>query len=424
MLIVDYFASFASPQDWWEFLKGSIKEESISFSRQKRRRLCRDHVLLTNKLISLRHRLVNGDNSVLDSIQDIECRLKATYTKKIEGILIRSRAEWLEEGERPSRYFFRLQSSCVQKSHMPSTFDSSGAVVSSQKEIEQAHVDFYSSLFSQELIDLNLQDDLLSSLSRQLSPHQASLCEGAGTVDEITFAVKNMDMNKSPGPDGLTVEFYRKFWDLLSLHLVRIYNACFSMKKSNTRVIFKKGDRKALKNWSPISLLNVDYKICSKAISVRLSKVLELIVDPDQTCYVPGRIISSNLHILRDILDYIERTDETGILLSLDQEKAFDRVDRTFLQNLLICFGFGSSFCHWIYTFYNGANMRVIVNEWLTEPIPLSRGVRHGDSISLMLYIFCVESFASKICACPEIEGFLLPGANGLQYKVGVLMTV
>ena len=100
------------------------------------------------------------------------------------------------------------------------------------------------------------------------------------------------------------------------------------------------------------------------------------------------------LFLVGDILDYIEHTDETGILLSLDQEKAFDRVDRTFLQNLLICFGFGPSFCHWIYTFYNGANMRVIVNKWLTEPIPL------------MLYIICVESLASKICAWPEIEGF------------------
>ena len=71
-----YFASFPSPQDWWEFLKVSIKEESISFSRQKRRQLCRDRVFLTNKLISLRQRLVNGDNFVVDSIQDIECRLK------------------------------------------------------------------------------------------------------------------------------------------------------------------------------------------------------------------------------------------------------------------------------------------------------------------------------------------------------------
>ena len=70
--------------------------------------------------------------------------------------------------------------------------------------------------------------------------------------------------------------------------------------------------------------------------------------------------------------------------MSLDQEKAFDRVNRTFFQNLLVHFGFRPSFCHWINTFYKGANMRVIVNERLTEPIPLSRGVRQGDSLSTM----------------------------------------
>ena len=64
--------------------------------------------------------------------------------------------------------------------------------------------------------------------------------------------------------------------------------------------------------------------------------------------------------------------------------------------------------------------MRVIVNEWLTDSIPLSRGVRQGDSLSPMLYILCVECLVCKISSCPDIEGFLLPGAGGLQYKVGV----
>ena len=104
---------------------------------------------------------------------------------------------------------------------MSSIYDSSGAQVSSQEEIEQAHVDFYSCLFSEELVDLNFQNHLLSSLSRQLSPDQLSLCEGALTIHEISFAVKNMNTNKSPGPDGLTVEFYRKFWDVIAS-----FNSC------------------------------------------------------------------------------------------------------------------------------------------------------------------------------------------------------
>ena len=224
------------------------------------------------------------------------------------------------------------------------------------------------------------------------------------TLDEMTFPLKKMNSNKAPGPDGLSVEFYVKFWDRLGPYLCRVLNACYragemceSMKTSNRRVIFKKGDCKNLKNWRPISLLNVDYKICSKVLSLRLSRVLEFIVDPDQTCSVPGRKITSNLHILGDVLDHIDRTNETGILISLDQEKAFDRVNRTFLLNLLSRFGFGPSFCFWINTLYNGANMRIIVNEWLSDTIPLSRGVRQGDSLSPLLYILCVETLACKI---------------------------
>ena len=140
--------------------------------------------------------------------------------------------------------------------------------------------------------------------------------------------------------------------------------------------------------------------------------MLDSIVDPDQTCSVPGRTITSNLALLRDTLDYIERTNETGILISLDQEKAFDRVDRTFLMNLLQHFGFGPSFCNWISTLYHGANMQILVNGWLSDKVNLLRGVRQGDSLSPMLYVLCVEVLACKIRNSPSIEGFLLPGGQ------------
>ena len=69
----------------------------------------------------------------------------------------------------------------------------------------------------------------------------------------------------------------------------------------------------------------MDYKIISKVITLRLSRVLHRIIEPDQTCSIPGRSIFSNVYLIRDVLDYIEQTDEAAILVSLDQEKAFDR---------------------------------------------------------------------------------------------------
>lgn len=130
------------------------------------------------------------------------------------------------------------------------------------------------------------------------------------------------------------------------------------MKGSVTRFIYKKRDDiKNLKNWCPISLRNVDYMVISKVLTLRLAKVLEFIENPDQTCSVPGRIIFSNVTLLRDIIDFIQETDECAILVSLDQEKAFDRVDRTFLLQLLEIYGFGPDFCRWITTLYDDAFM-------------------------------------------------------------------
>ena len=116
-----------------------------------------------------------------------------------------------------------------------------------------------------------------------------------------------------------------------------------------------------------------------------MAKVLGSIIDPDQTCSVLGRSIFSNLGLLRDTLVLIERTNEPEILVSLDQEKAFDRVDRSFLLNLLKLFGFGPWFCKCISTLYNGAYMQVLVNDFLSDPIPLQRGVRQGDALSPVL---------------------------------------
>ena len=155
------------------------------------------------------------------------------------------------------------------------------------------------------------------------------------------------------------------------------------MKGSVTRLNFnKRGDVKHLKNWRTICLLNVDYKIISKAIALRLPKVLEHIVHPDQTCSVSGRSTFSNVSFLRDVLDYIQRTDESAILIGLDQEKALDLVNRPFLLKLCHVYSFGPDFYRWICTFYNGAFMQIIRNSWLTEVISLERGVGQGNLLS------------------------------------------
>ena len=423
--LVDYQRCFPSLHEWWDFSKSSFKDIAQVFSKNKQTRLNRDRVNATNLLIKAKRDLVAGDESAKLRIEHLENDLLAISRAQNEAVKICSRAQWLEDGEKPTKYFFSLESTRAEKNLIRVIYNSEGTEVVTQPDIEAAHCDFYRKLYSCDPVDLKIQQDLLSKVQISLSDQDSGLYENVLSADEISHAVRGLSKGKTPGSEGLPVEFYVKFWDQLCPILLQIYQFSFdqgflstSMQGSVTRLIFKKDDPENLKNWRPISLLNVDYKILSKALTNRLSKVLTSIVGEDQTCSVPNRTIFDNLTLFRDTLNYIDLTNETGILVSLDQEKAFDRVDRSFLSNVLRRFGFGSVFERWISVLYHDAAMRILVNGFLTDQIPLERGVRQGNPLSPLLYILCAEVLAFNIRSETTIRGFLLPGAQGQQFKM------
>lgn len=141
-------------------------------------------------------------------------------------------------------------------------------------------------------------------------------------------------------------------------------------------------------------MLNVHYKLCARTLAGRLLKVLQFVVAPDQTCGVPGRFIGENHSVA---------------ILSLDQEKAFDRVDWSFLLSTLSKMGFGASFCKSIKLFYTGIRSSVIVNDYITKPFHPSRGVKQGCPLSPLLYILTMEVLAVSVRKNPAISSLSIP---------------
>ena len=103
--LIEGIEHFPSVRLWWDFFKNSLQAEIISFSRTKRKNLSHDRVVLTNEIIRLKALLVSGDFSVSSVIRDLENKLKNLVLKELSGVTIRSKARWLEEGEKPSRFF-------------------------------------------------------------------------------------------------------------------------------------------------------------------------------------------------------------------------------------------------------------------------------------------------------------------------------
>ena len=137
------------------------------------------------------------------------------------------------------------------------------------------------------------------------------------------------------------------FWVLiLSLFStpLSILAVSLSQRRGVTSLSFKKGDRLDPRNWRPITLLNIDYKLASRAIIGWLLKVIHLLVAEDQTCGVPGHFIGENMALLRDVVTFASSSRAPVAILFLDQEKVFDRVDWGFMRSTLVAMGFGPSF--------------------------------------------------------------------------------
>ena len=168
-----------------------------------------------------------------------------------------------------------------------------------------------------------------------------------------------------------------------------------------------------MKNWRPITLLCADYKIATRAIAGRLLKVLATIVSPDQSCGVPGRFIGENVALLRDAIDYLSTQDIPAAVLSLDQDKAFDRVEWPFLFDTLQVMGFGPDLISWIRHFYSLPESAVLINGYQSPFFSLSRGVRQGCPLSPLLYVSAIEVLACNIHANPCIISVSLPSSQG-----------
>ena len=417
----------------------TIRGKTIPYCAKRKREYLGQEKKLELRIIEAERKYVNEqgiDN--LDKLQRAREDLRLLREKKIEGIIIRSKAKWQREGEKCTRYFCNLEKrNYVEKTMSQLKINGTGHVSTDAKEILSEQEKFYKELYrsrstktTEEHAQIFFNNE--NPFVHRLSLEESQDMEGIISKEECLKAVRCQKNNKSPGTDGFTAEFYKFFWQDLGDFLVRSYNDSFtdgklsiSRRQGIITCIPKPGKpRDQLKNWRPITLLNLDYKILTTVLANRIKKHLGKIVSASQKGYVKGRYIGECTRTILDLITETAEKDIPGLLLLIDFEKAFDSIEWNFIEKALHYFGFGKGFITWFNVLYNEASSCVINNGNFSSFFQVSRGVRQGDPLSPYLFIIALECLSAALKNDNEVNGIKINDSEYLLEQYADDMTL
>ena len=406
----------------WDLCKLQIKEFCIQYSKNKARFQKQKYFQLQNKMNEIEKTLsVDPNNNELIKQRDnIKLEVELYEIQAARGAQTRARAKFIEEGEKNTKFFLNLEKAQSNAKIMDRIVKEDGQITTNQNEIMQELVRFYCQRYKKTVdFQENVADDFLTDATvPQLSDEEKNHLEGLITEEEIESALKNMKNGSSPGSDGLTTGFLKFFWHKIKGMVLGSVNAAFlsgEMSTSQKRAVItlihkgKQLSREDLNNWRPISLTNTDYKLLAKTLAIRLSSVVNNIINEDQVGFLRGRNVSTLIRLIDDTVRFLDVKQKPGILFALDYKAAFDTISKEYIVWSFKRFNFGKDFVRWVEVLMKNTNSCINYMGWLSESIEVNSGIRQGCPFSPMAFILALELLAVRLRADQNVKGIKLP---------------
>ena len=393
--------SWSDKADWWDGeAKPAIKSFCITFSKQ-RRAMRKDKVMF---LLSYLKIVLNHKN--WDEVARVREELKMMFLEDSMGFIVRSRHKQNAEEEAASLYHAAKE--VRSDKNNIKALKINGIIEKNVSIIEQTITSFFEALFNgfhnRDLVNIGSSfmpdyshlDEFLNNIG-VMSDHESVELEEKIQMEELKLILKECSSNRSPGLDGLPYEFYVAVWDIIGEEFKDVLQCQLdrnSIVESNkigaTRLVSKISGVPSTEELRPITLLNVDYKILSKLLVLRIKPKLPKIILSSQLCTVNGKNILFGVNNVISSILYVNAKKKKACLLSLDFFKAYDRVLIGYLVKVMERMNFSTKFCEWIKMLHVGARTCFILQH-LTELIPVTFSIRQGDPIAMILYIIYVE---------------------------------
>lgn len=304
----------SNPNIEWEWLKHKARSYSISFGIRKAREERATEMDLQRrlKILADEHDLSDSQD-IASEVESIKRELAEILQNKANKTIFRARANWAQYGEKPTAYFLGLEKRRSKENTITTLINEKGKTITANQDILAFEKEYFEKIFKEDPSQLSDLDELTipDANPPQVSDLHHLLANAPFTKHDFHAALKDLNKNKSPGSDGLTPEFYLAFWDILEDPFFR--SIMFSLEHDKlseeqrtgiiTLVPKKQQDRTNLSNWRPITLLNTDFKIYSKALANRIQMCITDVVQADQTGFIRGRSITSNLFNIQRVID-------------------------------------------------------------------------------------------------------------------------